>query len=213
MPTPAPINRAVAGDTHPAPAPDTPPAPPDGGSGDGAPASPPQGGNGGEKVYSQADIDKLAGERDKAVQERDQQFGRAKKAETKLKERGISMDDEPPASPPADAPQAKPADPFSLARSVTALKDLDPREIDEAEFISKAMGVAPEEAIKSDRFQTWVAGKRAKDLADGKVPKPGSSATPSYIKSPEEVGKMTKEEHQRYEADVIAKSKAQGQGV
>lgn len=133
-------------------------------------------------------------EYNKAVKQRDHNYARLKKAEKKLKEKGITLEDDD-SEPSAQSPDS-PADPFSLAKQVGVLKDFDEREIDFAAFIAKGKGITASEAIKTIEFETFLKGKRGADFKSSNVPAPGSGGRPeNYLPDPKKIGTMSKEDH------------------
>ena len=143
-------------------------------------------------------------EYEKVLAERDRSYARAKRAEGRLKEKGISLEDEPP-----QTPQPKSQDPFSLAKTVNVLRDYDATEIDMIQSW-KGGTQQPEEVVKDQNFQIWLKGKRDADLKIKNAPSPSGSSQSSGIPDPSEIGKMTKEEHAKLEREIIAKQKARG---
>ncbi len=146
------------------------------------------------------------GKEEKYTPREKQLFERAKKAEARLKEKGIDLD-EPKVQQNRDS-----SNPFSLAKSVAVLKDFDASEIDFAEKIARMDNTTPEQAVNTPEFKTWLKGKRDEDLKANRVPAPNSSSSSYGLPNSEEVGKMTKEQHAKFEKDYLAKNRNKGSG-
>lgn len=146
-----------------------------------------------------------------------QLYNRAKDAEEdvkKYREKFGQLDGQNPKKEPEVPSKESQIDPFSLAKTVASLKDYDAEEIDFASTISKVKGISPELAVKTPDFKLWLAGKRDQDYKNNKVPTPGGAggSDPS-IPSEEEIGNMTKEQHQKLEKDFISKKRNKGSGL
>lgn len=133
-------------------------------------------------------------------------YERLKKTEAKLKEKGISLE-EPKVQTTKD-----PSNPFNLAKSVAILKDFDTAEIDFAEKIARIDNISPEQAIKTAEFKTWLKGKRDEDLKANRIPAPNSSSGGVDLPNDEDIGKMSKAEHAKFEKEYLAKQRSRGSG-
>ena len=101
-------------------------------------------------------------------------------------------------------------DPYGLAKTVAALKNYDDVEIDFASTLGKAMSKSPQEVVKTQEFKFWLKGKRDKDLLDNNIPSPNSSSPSLGLPNSDEIGKMSKEEHQKLEKEFQNKRKGSG---
>ena len=110
--------------------------------------------------------------------------------------------------------QPQPAvDPINLAKTVSALKDYTPEELDFIAMISRAKNIPPEEAVKTEEAKLYIQARREKVAKEKKVPEPSSpSATPSKELPPEDIAKMSKEEHKKLFEEHLRK-RAAGEGV
>lgn len=131
-------------------------------------------------------------------------YERVKKLESQLKDKGNQTDN--------PSKESVTGNPFDLAKSVAALKDFDSKEIDFASKIAKFEGISPEEAINSPEFKTWLKGKRDEDLKANNIPTPNSSSSSYGLPSDEDIGKMSKEEHAKFEKEFLAKQRSKGSG-
>ncbi len=148
---------------------------------------------------------------EKTVSQRDRNYARMKKAEEMLKEKGIDFEDEP-----APAAPAKPysTDAFSIAKTVSALKDFDEREIDFAQTIAQAKNVTAPEAVQTEEFKTWLLGKRSQESKGNDVPRPGTRGAPTPgLPDATKIGQMSKDEHAKLERDFLAKQDGRGGGI
>lgn len=137
---------------------------------------------------------------DEAVKQRDRNYARLKKAEAKLKEKGITLEEDEPVPSPRTPDST--ADPFSLAKQTRALSDLDDQEIDFAAFVARGKNISPAEAIKTPEFETFLKGKRGADFKSSKVPAPGSgSPRGSQLPDADAIGKMSKDAHEKLDRE------------
>ena len=190
------IPRAAAGNTDPVPPGGADPAGNGGDPNGGTPANPagadPAPHKPGDSVdlsqyVPKADYEKLEGTNKHL-------YGRATKAEGRLKEKGIPLDD--PAAPPAPSAPNSPADPISIVRQANALRDFDDQELDFAATLAQGKNVPVTEAIKTVEFETYLKGKRGADFKSSKVPVPGSGGRPTTsLPDAAAIGKMSKDEH------------------
>lgn len=202
MPEPTPIPPSAVGDTHPV----------EPGNPGGVPplAVPPTDDNKGNPPVPPADVVPKK-DYEEVVGQRDRNYARLKKAEEKLKEKGISLDEQPPTTPPSASPAAA-QDPFSLAKVVSVLKDFDGAEIDMIQKLAKADNVTPERVIQDQNFKIWLKGKREEDLKAKAIPSPSGSSPSGMTPDAAKIGTMSKEEHAQYEREFIAKQRG-GRGV
>lgn len=213
VPVPKEIPRAAAGDTTVVPAGGADPAAngadPNGGGAAIPPAVVPAAPKPGDSVdlsqyVPKADYDKLS-DTNKHL------HGRATRAEGKLKEKGISLDE--PAAPPAPSAPSSPADPVSLARQVRSLEGLDDQELDFAATLAQGKSVPVHEAIKTPEFETYLKGKRGADFKSSKVPTPGSAGRPSTaLPDANKIATMSKEEHAALDRAAMERQQG-GQGI
>ena len=198
VPKPVEIPRAAAGDTAPVAAGGADPFPnggdPNGGAGDGDPGADPAPLNKGDGSQFDPKDFVPRSEFEKLETTNKHLFARTTKAEGKLKEKGISLDEAAPPAPSSPTPPAN--DPISIARQVNALKDFDDQELDFAATLAQGKGVAVTEIVKSLEFETYLKGKRGADFKSSKVPAPGSGGSPSHaLPDANAIAKMSKEEH------------------
>lgn len=145
------------------------------------------------------------GKEDKFTPREKHLYERLKKTEAKLKEKGFSMEEERPQS-------KETSNPFNLAKSVAILKDFDSAEIDFAEKIARMDNISPEQAIQSSEFKTWLKGKRDEDLKANRIPAPNSSSASYGLPSEEDIGKMSKAEHAKFEKEFLSRQRNKGSG-
>lgn len=145
------------------------------------------------------------GKEDKFTPREKHLYERLKKTEAKLKEKGISLEEDK--IQPKDI-----ANPFNLAKSVAILKDFDGAEIDFAEKIARIDNISPEQAIQTSEFKTWLKGKRDEDLKANRIPTPNSSSASYGLPSEEDIGKMSKAEHAKFEKEFLARQRNKGSG-
>jgi Asp-tRNA(Asn)/Glu-tRNA(Gln) amidotransferase A subunit family amidase len=81
-------------------------------------------------------------------------------------------------------------DVFGLMKTVSALKDYDPAELDYIALISKAKGIPPEEAAKTEEVELWIQARREKVTKEQQTPEPSS---PSGIESKIDVKKVVEQ--------------------
>lgn len=214
VPVPREIPRDAAGDTTVVPPGGADPAangadPNGGGAGDPpvVPATP-KPGDGGQPdpkdFVPRSEFDKLS-DTNKHL------HARATKAEGKLKEKGITLDE--PAAPNAPAAPSSPADPITLAKTVSALKDYDEQELDTAAMIARGKNVDVIEAIKTPEFETYLKGKRGADFKSSKVPTPSSGGRPSTsLPDANKIATMSKEDHAALDRASMERQQG-GQGI
>ena len=139
-----------------------------------------------EEETSTEESQESSEEPDKAKQELEaknkQLFGRAKKAESKLKkfEKAVDKGDEVASS-----------DPIELAKTISALKDFSPDELDYVQLIAKGKGLALDEAVETDEVKTYIEAKRQKAEGERKTPSPSSPSSVLGGKTEEDLEKMT----------------------
>lgn len=116
-------------------------------------------------------------------------FERAKKAEEALKVlKGKKVDDKGNVAPLVSA------DPLDLAKTVAALKDFSPDEMDYIQLIAKGKGITLDEAVKTNEVVTYVKAERAKVADKKKIPGSSTSEFSSPTqKSPEDLKKLLEE--------------------
>ena len=89
------------------------------------------------------------------------------------------------------------SDPLKLAKTVSALKDYSPEELDDIALISKAKEISLEEAAEADEAKTLIAARRVKVAKDKKTPEP--SSTFSTPKGTKDIREMSNEEFEAYD--------------
>jgi len=135
-------------------------------------------------------------------------YARAKKAEEearKLKEELERLKKSVPAGETSEP--ATPVDPIHLAKTVSALKDYAPEELDFIAMISKAKNLPPEEAAQTEEARLYIAARREKVAKEKNIPEPSSPAAKfGRPKGWQDVAKMSKEEHRKlFEEDLKRK--------
>ncbi|MHA1304573.1 MAG: hypothetical protein ACTSQE_06790 [Candidatus Heimdallarchaeaceae archaeon] len=116
-------------------------------------------------------------------------YERMKKAERKAKELEVKLKAKPSTKSSSD--------PLKLAKTVSALKDYSPEELDDIALISKAKDISLEEAADAEEAKTLIAARRLKVAKDKKTPEPSSAfATPKGIK---DIKEMSDEEFEAFD--------------
>lgn len=134
---------------------------------------------------------------------RDRNYARAKTAEEKLKSK-------PSSDTPANPTHETTVDPYSLAKTVSSLKDFDEAEIDYLSTLSKATGKSPTELKASTEFKYWLRGKREEDSTNKLIPPPAGSVASYQLPSSDEIAKMSSQELEVLERKYHAQKKARG---
>jgi len=65
-------------------------------------------------------------------------------------------------------------DVFNLAKTVSTLKDYNPEELDFIQMMSKAKGISPEEAAKTEEAKLYISARRQKVEAEKSTPEPST---------------------------------------
>lgn len=146
---------------------------------------------------------------DPEIQKRDAQIAHWRDKAIKLaEEKGKPQE---PAKPNENVPVG--VDPFEAVRLGKALKDYDE---DETSFIVRnAKSKAIEDIIKAEKdemVQLAIKSRREKVARENKVPSPSSPGGGSNEKSPQEIAKMSRDEHMAYERELLEKERG-SQGV
>lgn len=159
----------------------------------------------GENLEEKSDkqVDKL----DPEIQKRDAQIAhwrdKAKKAEETLKTFK-------PKSENVEEWKA-PSDPLEVVKLGKVLKDYDEQE---TEFIIKNAPTRDIEGIikaeKDEMVQFAIKSRREKVAKENKVPSPSSTPGGFIEKSPEDIEKMTDEEHKKYWKEQQERQKSEG---
>ncbi len=127
-------------------------------------------------------------ETDQTIQELEEKnkqlFARAKKAEDKLKANEPNEPNEPAKLIPTDT--------LDLAKTVAALKDFSPDEMDYIQLIAKGKGISLDEAVKTNEVETFVKAERGKVADKNKIPGSSESGFSSPTqKTTNEIKEMT----------------------
>ena len=116
-------------------------------------------------------------------------YERMKRAEKDAKELRGKLKDKPSVKASSD--------PLKLAKTVSALKDYSPEELDDIALISKAKDISLEEAAEAEEARTLIAARRIKVAKDKKTPEPSSAfATPKGTK---DIKEMSNEEFEAFD--------------
>ena len=116
-------------------------------------------------------------------------YARMKNAEEDAKELRVKLKDKPSVGSSSD--------PLKLAKTVSALKDYSPEELDDIALISKAKDISLEEAAEAEEARTLIAARRIKVAKDKKTPEPSSAfATPKGTK---DIKEMSNEEFEAFD--------------
>ena len=166
----------------------TPPKPP---QEQDAPATPPA-----QTPEQKAEISKL--------------YARMKNAEDKAKEYRNEFGELPQNKANPTPVAVDVTDPIEVAKTVAALRDYSPAELDELAIRAKGLGVSPVLAAESDGFKLYVKASREQVASDKGVPSPDGSAISENVKTSEEIGKMSKSEFQKYEKEHLTQSQPKG---
>jgi len=110
------------------------------------------------------------------------------------------------------SPTLSQADPYELAKTVSVLKDYSEDEIGYIQQYAKMNNLSPQEAAKADDVKEFIGFKREKVAKQNNIPDSSSAKASVYGKSPKDIAKMSKEDHQKLEAEVLRK-KAGREGV
>lgn len=106
-----------------------------------------------------------------------QLYARAKKAESELKkERAKSASYEQQDKVEEKFPEQ---DPYELAKTVQALKDYSPEEIDVIKRQAEAQGISPSEATQNEEVQAIIEKKREKKQVEESNPAPTNRQQPA----------------------------------
>lgn len=119
-------------------------------------------------------------------------YARTKKAEEEAKSVKEELEKVKKSSVKTDT-----SDPLGLAKTVSALKDYSPEELDDIALISKAKEIPLEEAAQSEEAKVLVTARRKKVAKDKKTPEPSSTFMAG--KSLKDIKKMSDEEFEEYE--------------
>jgi len=129
-------------------------------------------------------------------------YARMKKAEEEAKRLKEQLESKP-------KPVGAVVDPFDLAKTVSALKDYSPEELDFISMLSRAKSLSPEEAAKTEEAKLYVAALREKVAKEKQTPEPSSPSAKS--KRLEDIGKMSPEEHKRLFEESLRQRKGGGE--
>lgn len=95
-----------------------------------------------------------------------------------------------------------PTDVFDLAKTVSALKDYNPEELDYIQLIAKAKNISPGEAAQTEEAKLYISARRQKVEAEKKTPEPGTRQSISekdFRKiTPQELTDMPVKEKEEY---------------
>lgn len=165
----------------------------------GTPTNPEEGGEPSPEAPTESQ--ETPEEPDKAIQEIEEKnkqlFERAKKAEAKVK----ILESQ---KPKEGGDQIASVDPLNLAKTVSALKDYSPDELDYVQVIAKGKGISLDDAVKTEEVKTYVEAKRLKVDDDKKTPAPSAAGSGASSK---EITRGMKQE----EMDTILKKKAEAE--
>ena len=101
--------------------------------------------------------------------------------------------------------KTNPSDPLVLAKTVSALKDYSPAELDDIALISKAKEVSLEDAAQSEEAKMLIAARREKVAKEKKTPEP--SFTFAAGKSLKDIKKMSDEDFREFEENFSRKQR------
>jgi len=123
-------------------------------------------------------------------------YARMKKAEEEAK---TARDD---LAKKKETPSETSSDIFGLAKTVSALRDYAPVELDFIQMMSKAKSISPEEAAKTEEAKLYISARRQKVEAEKTIPEPSTKTSPSEKSidkiTPEDVNKMSLKEKEEY---------------
>jgi len=117
-----------------------------------------------------------------------------------------------------DNPSTDSTDVFNLAKTVSTLKDYNSEELDFIQMMSKAKGITPEEAAKTEEAKLYISARRQKVEAEKKTPEPSTKQSPSEKPldkiTPEDLNKMTLKQQEEYfiKMGMMQKQKQSGGG-
>lgn len=91
---------------------------------------------------------------------------------------------------------------FDLAKTVSALKDYNPEELDYIQLIAKSKNISPGEAAQTEEAKLYISARRQKVEAEKKTPEPSTKQSISekdFRKiTPQELADMTIEQKEEY---------------
>lgn len=137
-------------------------------------------------------------ELEKKVRERtDQFYRRTMKAEEESK-----LAKEELAKSKQGKPSEIPSNIFDLAKTVSALREYSPEELDFIQMMSKAKSISPEEAAKTEEAKLYISARRQKVEAEKSIPEPSTkqslSKKPIEQITPADVSAMSLKEKEEY---------------
>lgn len=128
------------------------------------------------------------------VKKNKQLYARTMKAEEKAKAAELKLEEKGKPEVPADV--------FDLAKTVSALKEYEPEELDFIQMMAKAKDISPQEAAQSEEAKLYIAAKRVKVAKEKQIPEPSTKVSPS--KKPiekitaDEIDEMSLKEKEEY---------------
>ena len=147
---------------------------------------------------------------DPEIQKRDAQIVHWRDKAAKLEEENKKLNPQPAPNP---QPEQKAYDPFEAVRLGKVLQGFSEEETDFILRNSKSKSIEDiQKSVQDEMVQFAITSRREKVKKENNVPSPSGSSGNVNEKSPDEIAKMSREEHIAYEKQ-ISESQRSTQGI